>query len=339
MDRFFAAELPRPALPHYRLVVISPHLDDAVFSCAARMAAARREGPVLVVNVFSRFGKDLKTRGVVLGDHRHAEEAAAAQLLGFETLRLDALDVSFRDLHYRALPNIFGPPVAADLAWLSVLRAALGQVLAGVSTDQLLVPLGVGWHVDHLLMHQLFSDEPVTGTRIAFYEDLPYGLIPHAVRFRMNDLAVTAAGVGADDPGLLASWAQVSAAFWRTAMVGNLQPWLLRQGAKPVVAVFLLRQMLRHPPVTGKGQVLSPDVLLLDAQALTLKIRAMQCYGSQFREFFKDGADCAQQLHDHASRMALPAAAAERIWTPAFAGKGLVEESDTPPARAADAGS
>ena len=117
MDRLFAAEVPRPALRHYRLVVISPHLDDAVFSCAARMAAARREGPVLVVNVFSRFATDVKTRGVVLGDHRHAEEAAAAQLLGFETLRLDALDVSFRDLHYRALSNIFGPPVEADLAF------------------------------------------------------------------------------------------------------------------------------------------------------------------------------------------------------------------------------
>ena len=338
MDRLFAAELPRPALRHYRLVVISPHLDDAVFSCAARMAAARREGPVLVVNVFSRFATDVKTRGVVLGDHRHAEEAAAAQLLGFETLRLDALDVSFRDLHYRALSNIFGPPVEADLAWLPVLRAALGQVLAGVSADQLLAPLGVGWHVDHLLIHQLFSDDPVTGPRFALYEDLPYGLIPHAVRFRMNDMAAAAKGIDGVDSGLLASWAQVSAAFWRTAMVGNLQPWLLRQGAKPVVAAFLLRQMLRRRPVTGKGLVLSPDVLLLDEQVLAFKIRAMQCYASQFREFFKDGADCAQQLRDHASRMAAPAAAAERIWTPAFAGNGLVEESDTQPTRAADDG-
>ena len=42
-------------MKHYRAVVLSPHLDDAVFSCAAAIRQLRQEGPVLVINIFPRF--------------------------------------------------------------------------------------------------------------------------------------------------------------------------------------------------------------------------------------------------------------------------------------------
>jgi len=70
-------------------------------------------------------------------------------------------------------------------------------------------------------------------------------------------------------------------------------------------------------------------VLPLDGPATSLKIQAMQCYASQFREFFLSGPDCAAQLRHHAALQSLQCPAAERVWAPADAACSSVEKSDT----------
>ena len=68
----------------YRAVVISPHLDDAVFSCGGAIAAMVEEGPVLVLNLFTGYLSTMKIHGAVLGEERYQEERDAARFLGFE---------------------------------------------------------------------------------------------------------------------------------------------------------------------------------------------------------------------------------------------------------------
>jgi len=313
-----ATKAPEPRPRQFRAVIISPHLDDAVFSCGGLIAQLVAEGPVLVVNLFTRYLAEVRARGVVLSDVRYDEEAQAAQLLGFESIRLDALDVSFRHPHYKSLGNIFKPAVDADLAWLPTLCARLLGVLEGVQIDTLYLPLGIGWHVDHMLTHTMAREWPVH-QRLRYYEDLPYGLLPHATRLRLADLGWRSTNPDASlaDPGLARAWATTARAYARTAMVRNLNPWIVRKLAAPVVAAYLYRLMATHQRAQAAVpiQTWRSEVVPISAQ-FALKVDAMQCYSSQFREFFIDRADCEAQLRAYAAGFAPGAAMAERYWTP-----------------------
>lgn len=303
--------------PRYRAVVISPHLDDAVFSCGGLIANALQEGPVLVLNVFTRYLTDLKIHGAVLGVERYSEEAEAARFLGFESRTLDELDAPFRRDAYRTLGNLFRPPVSLDMEWLPTLRQKLFDVLAELDFEQIYVPLGIGWHVDHVLTHLVF--EPwAKRQNLFFYEDAPYCCIPHATRYRLNDIATYPGDL--NDTTLeptqeLRAWWQAARAYASTALMKNLQPWIVRQGAAPVVSYYLWRLMARHrqtAPVMPERALQSVTIPI--AEHFECKVDAMALYRSQFGEFFSSRQDCIDTLSAYARAMGGPKNALERYW-------------------------
>lgn len=310
------------ARPHYRAVFISPHLDDAVFSCGATIDRLVEEakGPVLVLNLFSRYLSEVKIRGVVLGDERYQEEANAAQFLGFESRNLGELDVSFRREPYKKLGNIFRPPVAEDLAWLPTLRASVFAVLAELDYDVLYVPLGIGWHVDHVLTYLLF--EPwAQQPNLFYYEDAPYCCIAQSTRYRLDEIAqyprasndLTLTPVNDTQ-----AWWQAATDYSNTALMKNLKPWIVRQFAVPVVSFYLHRLMALH----RRQPRPIPSLKLKSAESpisrrVDRKIDAMALYTSQFNEFFSSRQDCANTLAAYAQRAgraSLGERALERFW-------------------------
>ncbi|MCK6490424.1 MAG: PIG-L family deacetylase [Planctomycetes bacterium] len=304
-----------PAAGHYALVVVSPHLDDAVFSCAGAIAAARARGPVLVLNVFSRFSGEVRRHGVVLGAMRQEEERRAAAALGFASVCLDELDASCRRPEYRAIGNVFRPPVAADEAWLPALRDRLQAALAGCSWDLLLAPLAVGWHVDHLLVHRALA-----GWRgrpdLAWYEDVPYCWIAEALRLRLDELGRHPGDEG--DPGLAPRPAPLAARrlvadYARSALMRRLRPAPLRWLAGPVVAGYLRRLVAAHAgsPRPERPRWVPQHLPLADPAA---RIAAMASYRSQFDAFFLDQEDCRRRLAAHAALVPGGHAAVERRW-------------------------
>ena len=70
---------------HYRAVIISPHFDDAVFSCGGLINQLVKEGPVLIYTIFTDYLSGIKIHGVVLSETRQQEEIDAAHFLGFES--------------------------------------------------------------------------------------------------------------------------------------------------------------------------------------------------------------------------------------------------------------
>ncbi len=304
----------------YRAVIVSPHLDDAVFSCGGEIDRLAKEGPVLVLNLFTRYLADIKIRGVVLGEERYQEEADAADFLGYESHNMGELDVTFRRDAYRSLGNIFRPPVDEDMAWLPELREKVFLFLAGLEFEQLYVPLGIGWHVDHVLTHLVF--EPWAGRAgLLYYEDAPYCLIPHTTRYRLNELG--AYSWDENDASLtpsseLRAWWQCAMAYADTALMKNLKPWIVRQSAIPVVSFYLYRLMAlhRHCAKQRPNRQWIPVVMPLGSH-FDRKLAAMTLYRSQFREFFSDEADCKASLFDYAARMSERAGPVERYWRPA----------------------
>ncbi|MSP14159.1 MAG: PIG-L family deacetylase [Chloroflexi bacterium] len=178
-------------------IYISPHLDDAILSCAGRIVREVAAGAqVCVINIcagapdyshLSAFAAELHT---VYGDptdavaQRIAEDRAVIEGLGARVMNWDYLDAVYRHEHghwlYPDRDAIFGPLHPAD----RILAGQIGERLAAFWRQHphstLFMPLGAGHHVDHLLARDaarwlLTTGLPGSdGRALRFYEEYPY---------------------------------------------------------------------------------------------------------------------------------------------------------------------
>ena len=164
------------------LVVVSPHLDDAVLSLGGligrEVAAGRR------VEVWSCFTSgppldEIAPAQRVFGDYsiRRAEDTRALAILGAQHRWLDHRERIWRKPPLDKTLHVFHtPPHETDFAELPALRRTLGELLA---TGALVyAPLGVGHHTDHVEVALAVVREAIARGalgRVRFYED-PYAL-------------------------------------------------------------------------------------------------------------------------------------------------------------------
>jgi LmbE family N-acetylglucosaminyl deacetylase len=156
-------------LPRGRVVVVSPHLDDAVFSLGAAIAEAARDGAsVTVVTVFAGNPDSSALAGewdAHAGFHTAAEAARARRVEDERALRLlgaEAVWLPFEDRDYR--PHI-------DVA---AVRGAVEESAAGA--DAVLVPGFPLMNTDHALLSEILRDASFTAPRVGVYIEQPYGM-------------------------------------------------------------------------------------------------------------------------------------------------------------------
>lgn len=191
-----------------RLVVLSPHLDDAVLSCGALMSHVRTETSVTVVTFFTQGDEPPYTYGArrylqkcgkrdanSLFLARRAEDQAVLEGMGIGYTHVGLKEILFRR---RAQPLLNQFPWATKLIpelsyayptlHLHVLRGGISPVDLGTirnvldTIDQLsmesstlfLAPLGVGGHKDHILVR---SAAELSRKQIAYYSDFPYNTL------------------------------------------------------------------------------------------------------------------------------------------------------------------
>lgn len=168
-------------------VYLSPHLDDAVFSCGGLMASqiAGAE-PVAVVTVcagdppageLSPLASALLARwglGADASGDRRSEDHMACGRLGATVVHLDVPDAIYRlgadgQALYPSEASLFGPLHPADQGQVEDLAARL----EAVAPDQavLFCPLGIGGHVDHILTRRAAES---TRRPLRYYRELPY---------------------------------------------------------------------------------------------------------------------------------------------------------------------
>lgn len=164
-----------------RTLIVSPHLDDAVFSCGQLLAA--HPGST-VVTVFAGIPEpdtpasewDRRcgfTSAAQAMAQRREEDRIALSLLEARPVWLDFLDSA-----YAAAP-------APD----EVARA-LQQVLLELAPDTVLFPLGL-FHADHLLTHEAAQRAALAlpEARCAVYEDALYRGLKGLLQQRLMALA------------------------------------------------------------------------------------------------------------------------------------------------------
>lgn len=199
-----------------RWVILSPHLDDAAFSCGGLAHALSRAHPVEVWTVFTAApfrGPYSKTAqwlhsasggltGSRLARRRRAEDRDACRKLGVTCVHLGWKDAVYRrgprgdflysDCRQNAIRD-------TDVALVSEISAAIRARM--LDSDILLAPMGVGGHVDHLVARD--SVQRLAAT-VLYYPELPYVMLDDA---RLADLTTRLLPVNYKlDAGDFAAW-------------------------------------------------------------------------------------------------------------------------------------
>lgn len=163
-----------------RLLVVSPHLDDAVLACGEFLAG---HPDALVVTVFAGFpaarlsltdwdrGSGFSS-GVEAIASRRDEDCRALARLHAKPLWLDFLDSQYGET-----------PQSGDIA------SELCAIGVAENVDTVLMPLGL-YHSDHELTHEacLLARSTVLGTRWIAYEDALYRRKPGCLQRRLSAL-------------------------------------------------------------------------------------------------------------------------------------------------------
>lgn len=164
------------------IAIISPHLDDAVFSLGGLIGREVADGRTVEVVTCFTEGPLLET---VHPDHqvfadyttRREEDKHALALLGASARWLDLRERMWRDPPLRRLTHAFRtPPHLDDFAELAAIRITISDLLDGETL--VYIPLGVGNHVDHVEVTVASLQEMLRRrafNRFRFYED-PYAL-------------------------------------------------------------------------------------------------------------------------------------------------------------------
>jgi len=209
---------PQSAPAHPHLVVIEPHMDDAVLSAGGRLLHQRGHARITILSVvkWSNFTSYLLLKRdffdlQAVTALRQRESDLAAKLLGAEHRTLDWSDAPIRfwpgerwsattvqrlaDTPH-AFVKLFPSP-----AEVSLLAEQLADTLHQLAPDELWIPMGLGDHVDHRTTRsaclQMLTDprQRLEGIPVSMYEDLPYAATEgHATQIR-NALVNCGTGV------------------------------------------------------------------------------------------------------------------------------------------------
>jgi LmbE family N-acetylglucosaminyl deacetylase len=166
---------------------LSPHLDDAVFSCGGLMAMQDARGePISVLTVFAGDPPDYRISPLAAELHarwgkagppiamRRTEDRLACARLGASVVHLEYPEAIYRaDEAGRSLytteQDLFGPPDTSEAQLIEKLEAGFREM--GFRDATVYCPLGYGGHVDHRIT-RLAAEK--LGEPLYYYADFPY---------------------------------------------------------------------------------------------------------------------------------------------------------------------
>jgi len=279
------------------VIFLSPHLDDAVFSCPARILAEVRGGAeVVIATVFSHCGSHRAARSEYR--RRRREDQAAARALGAKPRWLGMADAPFRHPFYNSFRNIiFGAAQGEELR-LASLDRMLFVLVTSLQPVRLYIPLGVGGHIDHRLTFVAANGLPATIPKI-FYEERPYALVGHAVPWRLSGLGIKLPG----EPF-------TPAEYWRHVLRARYVRSHLPSGSER----RLCRQALDSFPASPVFQSANPELHSPAKEDIPRIAEAVFAYTSQTPGFLGAPTEYRRASRLYARRLGSPASYAERFW-------------------------
>jgi LmbE family N-acetylglucosaminyl deacetylase len=210
-----------------KTIYLSPHLDDAIYSCGGWIWEQTQRGKDVEIwticagdppDSISEFARTLHQSWGLGSDAvkiRRDEDREACRIVGAEPIYLSYLDCIYRsspqgEIYYPGGEEIFGglDPREADL--IDRVSAELREKLP--QECELIVPLGIGNHVDHELTRKAASR---LVKELTYYADYPYareddgkeilGIMQKSPEWQCNQQRIS-------DQGLI-KWVQAARAY------------------------------------------------------------------------------------------------------------------------------
>ncbi|MGO9971271.1 MAG: PIG-L deacetylase family protein [Solirubrobacteraceae bacterium] len=188
------------------IVVLSPHLDDAVLSCGALINYARQRTSVTVATLFTEGApgpytlsarRHLWRMGIrdaeQLYDRRRSEDRALLESLGLKWFHAGLTEALYRKKpgapvsdhcwRRRIIPELThvyptyrlhitsGRIAAQDIETLHRVCHVVEMLSREPGPRVLLAPLGIGGHVDHVLVR---TAARLSGEVVVYYSEFPY---------------------------------------------------------------------------------------------------------------------------------------------------------------------
>jgi len=188
-----------------RVIVLSPHLDDAALSCGGLLTAIKGKVSRLVVTIAcgnpapnpldscSEARKKPRARkGHASPTQRRGEDVDAMHSIDCDFVHLGFEDAIYRrsptsgNLIYRSARSKWSIPSREDAGYIEELYFVLKRLCQNMGRVLIVSPLGVGFHVDHTICAQVALRLATSPLDILFYEDFPY-IFDSAVGSGMND--------------------------------------------------------------------------------------------------------------------------------------------------------
>jgi LmbE family N-acetylglucosaminyl deacetylase len=195
----------------HRHIFLSPHFDDAVYSCGGTIGVQVSDGlRPLVITVFGgspttpiEFSPFAAETHRQMGFHQDALAAVAARrredAAALNYLRADYLWLDYPDAIYRGTPpyytsgrQLVGGEVHPGDLWIDKELAQNLVALHERLPDTVwYAPLAVGGHVDHQLVCSAADRLIQRGANVKLYEDFPYVTNNGALEARLKDFGGT----------------------------------------------------------------------------------------------------------------------------------------------------
>jgi LmbE family N-acetylglucosaminyl deacetylase len=180
-----------------RVIILSPHLDDAALSCGGLLAALPPSVPRTVVTLCCGNPVPRAPEGVLETQGKHAqrgrnrkgfatpEERRTEDRAALASVHADCIQLGFADAVYRRSAvtgeliserprQTWAGPSMDDQSYVEELYLLLRRLCVNVGRVLLVSPLGIGHHVDHVITAQTALRLSAKVSRLLFYEDFPY---------------------------------------------------------------------------------------------------------------------------------------------------------------------
>lgn len=170
-----------------RLLILSPHLDDAALSCGGLIMQTKGIISRLVITICSgdppssKQGKRSKGRSIQIDPKiRRREDISAMHFADCDFVHLGFSDAIYRrsstsgKLIYANQNQTWDGPRVDDASHIEELFLILNRLCKGMGKLLIFTPLGIGSHVDHVICTQIACRLLMNENRLMFYEDFPY---------------------------------------------------------------------------------------------------------------------------------------------------------------------
>lgn len=174
-----------------RVVILSPHLDDAALSCGGLLNfLTDRQASCLVISVYCGDPPPVRNKDGALRNNlrkghasptvRRREDVAAMHSADADFVHLGFTDGIFRrspltdQFIYRQARERWSTPRVDDLGHVEELYLVLRRLCLSLGRILLVSPMAIGQHVDHTIVARVALRLAEQGLTLIFFEDFPY---------------------------------------------------------------------------------------------------------------------------------------------------------------------